>query len=606
MFECSNGVPPPPERPARPRVQMLCGVGQYSEANATTCVTCPPGVFGNVTGLTTSACSGTCPAGFACPAGSTNATAMPCVSGQYSLAGAGNCSDMFAAVKKFGMVWTTDAADVDGDGRTDVLTAPAGTSVAFLRNDGGSASNWVSTAVSYTSDWRSVHAVDVDGDGRMDVVAADKVNGRVVWFHNRGGGASVVWTPYNVSTAAAVGVQSVHSGDLNGDGRVDLLSANYGDDRIVCYMNDGGTPVVWTPYNVSTAADGAVSVRAADIDGDGRLDVLSASSLSGIIAWHHNGGSSPVIWTTNVISGGMLVAGSVYAADIDGDGRLDVVTSSFLDDKVAWFRNGGGSPVAFTEHVVFTASGSGASPGGQPRWAHAVDVDGDGRVDVLSAFHAIDTVVWHRNMGGNPLVWSTVSITRSCDYVIQVGTADFNGDGRLDVFAACHNESNVGLYLNMLCPPGTFGPGGFSPCSQCPPGTFSDGSMQSSCGPCPAGRFGSGGSANALCSGPCTAGFACAAGSVNATATACPTGRFSQEGASGCSLLLAPQAITTTAGYATAVATGDFDGDGRLDVVASAANDNLVRVSCRVFYLRGSAFHEGSHCVSVDIRTPWL
>jgi hypothetical protein len=69
-----------------------CPVGRYSLPGASVCSLCEPGRFGNTTGLSSSSCSGNCSAGYACAAGSTNATASVCSPGTYSLAGAGVCT----------------------------------------------------------------------------------------------------------------------------------------------------------------------------------------------------------------------------------------------------------------------------------------------------------------------------------------------------------------------------------------------------------------------------------------------------------------------------------------------------------------------------------
>ncbi len=86
-----------------------------------------------------------------------------------------------------------------------------------------------------------------------------------------------------------------------------------------------------------------------------------------------------------------------------------------------------------------------------------------------------------------------------------------------------------------MCPRGSFGPGGYAPCTPCPPGRFGSTSLQASCKSCPAGRFGSSsGTTTALCSGPCAAGYSCPVGSANMTAYACPAGTYSPPGAGVC------------------------------------------------------------------------
>ena len=69
-----------------------CAVGRYSLSGWSTCSDCPAGRFGGTAGLTTASCSGNCSAGYACPAGSTNSTAVLCGAGQYSVSGSGSCT----------------------------------------------------------------------------------------------------------------------------------------------------------------------------------------------------------------------------------------------------------------------------------------------------------------------------------------------------------------------------------------------------------------------------------------------------------------------------------------------------------------------------------
>jgi membrane-bound lytic murein transglycosylase B len=82
------------------------------------------------------------------------------------------------------------------------------------------------------------------------------------------------------------------------------------------------------------------SVYAADVDGDGDLDVLSASStMMTQIAWYENDGRQN--FTSNVITTSAAWLRSVYAADVDGDGDMDVLSASVLDNKIAWYENDG-------------------------------------------------------------------------------------------------------------------------------------------------------------------------------------------------------------------------------------------------------------------------
>jgi hypothetical protein len=118
-------------------------------------------------------------------------------------------------------------------------------------------------------------------------------------------------------------------------------------------------------------------------------------------------------FTTGVITAALNGPASVYAADIDSDGLVDVVTASSFDNKIGWYKNGGGSPPTWTAYnisstVVFACS------------VHAADIDGDGRMDVLSGGNG--NVAWHRNGGGSPPTWMSYTIATAADYMSVYAT----------------------------------------------------------------------------------------------------------------------------------------------------------------------------------------
>ena len=76
---------------------------------------------------------------------------------------------------------------------------------------------------------------------------------------------------------------------MDNDGDMDVLSASYNDDKIAWYENDGAADPSFTSRTISTSADGANAVYAADIDNDGDMDILSASVIDDKIAWYENG-----------------------------------------------------------------------------------------------------------------------------------------------------------------------------------------------------------------------------------------------------------------------------------------------------------------------------
>jgi uncharacterized repeat protein (TIGR01451 family) len=334
------------------------------------------------------------------------------------------------------------AADLDGDGDLDALSASASDDkIAWYRNDTihRSATFVAAPAISTAADAaRSVYPGDVDGDGDLDALSASNNDDKIAWYENAGGGTS--WISHTVSTAAN-GAQSVHAADVDGDGDLDALSASFFDDTIAWYENVGGGGTSWTRRTIATTADQARSVYAADLDGDGDLDALSASSFDDKVAWYENVGGGGTSWTLHTISTTADGAFSVHAADVDGDGDLDVLSASYDDDKTAWYENAGGGGTSWTLHTISTTAAGAFS-------VYAADMDGDGDVDALSASNYDDKIAWYENVGGGTS-WTLHTISTTADGALSVYVADVDADGDLDALSASSSDDEIAWYENL-------------------------------------------------------------------------------------------------------------------------------------------------------------
>ncbi len=230
-----------------------------------------------------------------------------------------------------------------------------------------------------------------------------------------GGTYQSPFTTHNISTSADSG-SSVHAVDLDGDGDMDVLSASW--DLIAWYENDGSE--VFTTHTITTSARHKPHVYAADVDGDGDMDVLSSSY--GTISWYENDGSQS--FTSHTISTANTGYGSVHAADVDGDGDMDVLSKSGnYGGMVFWHENDGSE--SFTDHTISSDSpGSGSVFG--------MDMDGDGDIDVIAS--AYNMIRWYENDGSES--FTSHNITNGNDGDIWVFPIDLDGDGDIDVLAA--------------------------------------------------------------------------------------------------------------------------------------------------------------------------
>jgi len=164
-------------------------------------------------------------------------------------------------------------------------------------------------------------------------------------YENLGGMGA--FGPQQVITTSADGplpvfgvVVLVFAADLDGDGDQDVLSASSRDDKIAWYENTDGMGAFGPQQVITTSAtNGANSVLAADLDSDGDQDVLSASHFDDKITWYENTDGMGAFGSPQVITTPLGDATSVFAADLDGDGDLDVLSASKHRDKIAWYEN---------------------------------------------------------------------------------------------------------------------------------------------------------------------------------------------------------------------------------------------------------------------------
>ncbi|QIZ76862.1 FG-GAP-like repeat-containing protein [Ferrimonas lipolytica] len=333
------------------------------------------------------------------------------------------------------------AADIDGDGDTDALSASVyDDTIAWYEATIGEDGSVSFTAhdISTSADGaRSVFAADIDGDGDMDVLSASVYDHTIAWYEtNLAEDGSVSFTAHDISTSA-YGARSVFAADIDGDGDMDVLSASADDDTIAWYetniASDGS--VSFIAHDIGTSANGASSVFAADIDGDGDMDVLSASEFDHTIAWYEANiaEDGSVSFTAHDISTSTDGAYSVYAADINGDGDMDALSASVYDDTIAWYETSiaeDGS-VSFTAHDISTSADSAYS-------VYAADIDGDGDMDVLSASRVDDTIAWYETdiADDGSVSFTARDISTSADGARSVYAADIDSDGNMDVLSA--------------------------------------------------------------------------------------------------------------------------------------------------------------------------
>ena len=272
-----------------------------------------------------------------------------------------------------------------------------------------------------------IRLADLDGDGDLDMVAASRPDNAVFWYENTDGAGT--FGPAQVITTHAVQATRVQIGDLDGDGDLDVVSASAGDDKIAWYANDG-TGSFGAQQVITANAAGAQDVVLSDLDGDGDLDVVTASFYDDTIAWHENEGGGSFSGRIVVSAGSLSGPTAVNAADLNGDGSRDIIAFSKMDGRLVWYPNDGVGGFGAAQEVDAVGWDTGDN-------VEAADLDGDGDLDLLLSPH---DVRWYENADGAGSFGAAQTFYFGTDFSVGHGekavAADLDGDGDPDVLSS--------------------------------------------------------------------------------------------------------------------------------------------------------------------------
>ncbi|MDB5267643.1 MAG: hypothetical protein JWP58_683 [Hymenobacter sp.] len=334
--------------------------------------------------------------------------------------------------------------DVNGDGLADLVTANSGTnSVSVLAGQaGGGFAPAISYATGNGGTPLSVAVADVNGDGRLDILAGNSNNSTVSVLLQQAAGGFAPVAVY--STGSGTRPAAVVVADVNGDGRPDIVTANYASSNVSILPGQaGGTFAPASAYDAGTNSQ-PNGLAVADVNGDGRPDIVTAnyaSSTAGVLLAQASGGfAAPLTYSTGA---GSQPAG-IAVTDVNGDGRPDLVTANLASNTVGVLL--GQSAGGFAPVVLYN---SGLST--NPQAVAVADVNGDRRPDIIIvSYYRLVGVLLGQAGGGFPAIVTFFTGTNNTPRALAA--ADVNGDGRPDIITANQGSDTAGVLLNT----GTF------------------------------------------------------------------------------------------------------------------------------------------------------
>lgn len=343
-------------------------------------------------------------------------------------------------------------SDLDGDGDPDIgLYDVAPNKLHWFVNNGDGDFGLGSVSPSIPRGFIDLLADDLDGDGDPDVIFSteDPHQIQVLW-NDAGIGLKLRKTVFNMGMRP-------HSGsllDFSGDGFLDLITANGNNNMNLSVLIGAGDGFFAPPVTIEVIASEASMehggrrdlnfITAEDFDGDGDFDLAVVDAGGEVIVYPNQGDATFSTPTFYSVAGQPATA---TAADINGDGSVDVITANRVGNSVGVLMNLGREDGEFAPAVSWDV-------GGNPRSVGAVDLDRDGDLDLVTANRSSSDVSLLFNDGGGLFPRrEDVPVPGGARYVTF---GDFNQDGDVDLATA--NESGNDLSVLLALGDGTFGP----------------------------------------------------------------------------------------------------------------------------------------------------
>lgn len=277
---------------------------------------------------------------------------------------------------------------------------------------------------------------DVDGDGDQDILAGSGTAG-LFWFENQGG-HPLTWNTHAVDNGIR-GCLSVMAADVDLDGKNDLVSSSWDDNSVYWYRNLGDN--AWEKRTIDNSCGEAHEIFVRDIDGDGDIDVMAAAVTRGEVILYRNPGAIGPTWSKQVLISDFAGSRTVAAGDLDGDGDQDIAAGAFDAGRITIWKNQGGSPLNW-QQVSLVTGFTGAHR------VQIIDVNKDGKMDIIGWGYTAGVLAWWENTGADVGAWTRHTVDNQLRTSCVGEARDMDSDGDLDIVTTGYSSNLVLWYEN--------------------------------------------------------------------------------------------------------------------------------------------------------------
>jgi hypothetical protein len=346
------------------------------------------------------------------------------------------------------------SADFDGDGKPDLAVLESAYKYIYIYKNTGTANPFSSSPTLKLGFAGNIYMTigDFDGDGRLDIATVNYLeSGLISVYQNISENGNIIFTDAITFNGGKLPL-CIATGDFDGDGKLDLATANVGEDTFSVLLNNSanGNISFATKQDFPTGKS-PYSIAIEDMDGDGKPDIVVANHAAYTVSVIRNTTTSGTLSFAPKID--YLVGSSpmtVLVADLDGDEKPDIITTNHLDfgrvTEGTLFRN-----TSTSGNLSFAAKTNYYT--GPYSSAAIADMDGDGKPDLV----LIDKTDNRGALVANKSTPGTLKLTgMKSIYGLGSPTAivigDFNLDGKPDLAITNYTTNTVSVLINQVNP----------------------------------------------------------------------------------------------------------------------------------------------------------